>query len=342
MILKRILINCAFIAFVGGSLFSVAQEGDHFRNDPNAKKYALILVGAAINEQYAEQFGTWGLAMRSVLINEYAYEADAVKLLVGGESKDSFNIDGPCDAKTIKSAFAGLSKTIKAGDQLLLVMIGHGTGGGETAKFNITGPDLDAAEFATLLDGVKTQNIVVMNTTSAGHDFTKTQSSFGRILISATRSRAEKYDTTFAKYLVEGLRNHTADRDKNQRVSILELFNYAKTKVAEHYKERGTLPSEHATLDDNGDGMLVTDPGPGGDGSLAEIAYVDVGIAANNGLSATAAALKAQMDNLERDVFLLRGEKANYSEAEYWTKMEALLINLATSTREFNALSSPE
>ena len=137
-------------------------------------------------------------------------------------------------------------------------MIGHGTGSGETAKFNIVGPDLDAAEFSTLVDSIKTQNIIVVNTTSAGHDFAKTQSSFGRVIVSATRNRAEKYDTVFAKYFVDGLRNHNADRDKNSRVSVLELFNYAKTQVNAYYKERGTLPSEHATLDDNGDGVLAT------------------------------------------------------------------------------------
>lgn len=340
LMLKRAWLFALFVSFCG--LTVSAQEGEHFRNDPAAKKYALILVGAAINEEYTEQFGTWGLALRSVLINEYAYTPENVKLLVGNESASSFNIDGPCDAKSIKSTFSRLSKRVNPGDQLLLVMVGHGTGGGETSKFNIVGPDIDAAEFSTLVDSVKTQNIVVINTTSAGHDFAKTQSSFGRILVSATRSRAEKYDTIFPKYIVEGLRNHNADRDKNERVSVLELFNYAKAQVGEYYKERGTLPAEHATLDDNGDGVLVVDPVPGGDGSLAEIAYIDVSLASGAGLSSAATNLKAQMNNLERDIFLLRGNKASYAENEYWTKMEKLLINLAKTTREFNEISSPQ
>ncbi len=339
MTVKKILrISFTLICFMSSGIV-LSQEGDHFRNDPNSKKYALILVGAAINEDYGDQFGTWGLALRSILINEYGYDKKSVKLLVGNESADSFNIDGPSDAKTIKATFTNLANLVKAGDQFMLVLIGHGTGGGETAKFNITGPDLDAAEFSTLINKIKTQNIVVVNTTSAGHDFVQTQSGFGRILVSATRSRAEKYDTTFPKYFVEGLRNHNADRDKNQRVSMLELFNYAKAEVANYYKEAGTLPPEHATLDDNGDGVLVTDPGAGSDGSLAEIAYIDVGLAGAAGLSPQAATLKAKMDNLERDVFLLRGNKGSFPENEYWAKMEALLINLAETTRDYNALT---
>ena len=334
--IKTISFACLFFWQIAGA---AAQEGNHFRNDPNNKKYAVILVGAAINEEYAEEFGTWGLATRSVLINEYGYSPQAVKLLIGNQGKDAFNIDGSCDAKTIKAIFANLAKTVKAGDQLMILMFGHGTGGGETAKFNIVGPDIDAAEFSTLIDSVKTQNIVVVNTTSAGHDFVKTQANFGRIMVSATRNRAEKYDTIFPKYFVEGLRNHNADRDKNRRVSILELFNFAKAQVDAHYKEAGTLPPEHATLDDNGDGVLVTDPGAGSDGGLAEIAYIDVSIAADGSLSPQAAALKAKIDNLERDVFLLRSDKGNYSDSEYWAKMEGLLINLAVTTREYNALT---
>ncbi len=319
---------------------SWAQEGQHFRNDPDAKKYALILVGASINETYQEEFGTWGLALRSILINEYGYEKNKVTLLVGDESNDGFNIDGACNAKTIKSAFDGLAKSVKAGDQVMLVMIGHGTGSGETAKFNIVGPDIDAAEFSTLVDKIKTQNIIVVNTTSAGHDFAKTQSNFGRILVSATRGRAEKYDTVFPKYFVEGLRNHTADKDKNKRVSVLEIFEYAKSQVNQHYKDRGTLAAEHAALDDNGDGILVTDPGPMGDGSLAEIAYLDVSLGATAGLSTAAAGLKIQIDNLERDVFILRSDKSSYPEPEYWAKMETLLVQLAKTTREFNAIKN--
>ena len=336
---KQNLLSFFCVALVCGVSLAFAQEGEHFRDAPGAKKYVLILVGAAINETYAEDFGTWGLATRSVLINEYNYDKANVKLLVGSEAAGGFNIDGPCNAKSIKTTFQDLAKRVKAGDQFTVIMYGHGTGSGETAKFNIAGPDIDAAEFSTLVDSIKTQNIVLVNTTSAGHDFIKTQSGFGRILVSATRNRAEKYDTVFPKYFVDGLRNHTADRDKNQRVSVLELFNYAKTQTAAYYQDRGTLAPEHSTLDDNGDGVLVPDPSSGSDGSLAEIAYFDVSVGAGVGLSAEAATLKAKMDNLERDVFILRGNKVNYGETEYWAKMESLLIELAKSTRQFNAIT---
>lgn len=339
---KHFYIVSLFLSLIVSGKCLQAQEGEHFRDAPGSKKYALILVGAAINDTYAEEFANWGLATRSVLINEYNYDSKNVTLLLGKESGSGFNIDGPCDAKTIQKTFERLSNRVEAGDQFTLIQYGHGTGSGETAKFNIVGPDLDAAEFSILVDSVKTQNIVVVNTTSAGHDFAKTQTNFGRIVVSATRNRSEKYDTVFPKYFLEGLRNHNADRDKNKRVSILELFNYAKTQTNNHYKENGTLAPEHATLDDNGDGVLVPEPGMGSDGSLAEIAYLDVALGTASGLSPQAASLKANMDNLERDVFLLRGDKANYAESDYWAKMETLLIELAKTTRQFNELSSAQ
>jgi hypothetical protein len=44
------------------------------------------------------------------------------------------------------------------------------------------------------------------------------------------------------------------------------------------------------------------------------------------------------MQDLERAVFLLRGQKANYLEEDYWTRMETLLIDLARKTGRYNEL----
>ncbi len=56
------------------------------------------------------------------------------------------------------------------------------------------------------------------------------------------------------------------------------------------------------------------------------------------GLSAAALRLKARMQELERSVFILRGRKADYLEADYWSEMEGLLVELARTTGQFNEL----
>jgi hypothetical protein len=55
-------------------------------------------------------------------------------------------------------------------------------------------------------------------------------------------------------------------------------------------------------------------------------------------ISPVALQIKSEMQVLERDIFLLRSQKQNYLEDDYWTRLEALLIDLAVRTRRYNEL----
>ena len=41
------------------------------------------------------------------------------------------------------------------------------------------------------------------------------------------------------------------------------------------------------------------------------------------------------MQELERDIFILRGRKQDFLESDYWQEMESLLVELAIVTGEF-------
>ena len=118
---------------------------------------------------------------------------------------------------------------------------------------------------------------------------------------------------------------------------MLEAFNYAKSNVEKWYEDQGRLASEHAGLDDNGDALFSLNPTmEETDGRLAEIAYIDTLIDTNEGLTEAAVRLKVSMQDLERSVFILRGHKADFLEADYWQQMEELLVELARTTGRFN------
>ncbi|MEX1032377.1 MAG: hypothetical protein WDZ30_03375, partial [Cellvibrionaceae bacterium] len=146
---------------------SSAAEGEHFVDDPAAKKYALIIVGAAVDEQRANEFGGWGLALRESLHEDYGYAPHNVRMLLGSTAGNDFNVDGSSRVKSIHDTFETLALRIESGDQLTVFLIGHGSGSGTSAKFNIVGPDLAGAELGALLNYIKTQNIIAVNTTSA-------------------------------------------------------------------------------------------------------------------------------------------------------------------------------
>lgn len=322
------------------ALSSLAADGEdqYFVIDPNANKYVVILVGASVGPEYEQKFFSWGTNLRHALVSGYGYQPDNVRMLLGNKPKDHAGLAtlGACRSENIEKLFNQLAKEMKPEDQLTVFLIGHGSGFGEDSKFNIVGPDVTGAQFGKMLSVVKARSVIVMNTTSASHDFSRALAGLGRVVLSATRSASEKYDTKFPEYLLEGIKDHSADRDKNQRLSVLEAFMFASDRVQNFFRDEGRLATEHSALDDNADGIFTLEPNTKqADGRLAEIAYLDVGAGSEQTLSAAAAKLKTQMDNLERSVFLLRGEKASMSEQQYWQRMEPLLIDLAKVNQAF-------
>lgn len=323
-------------------LAQLPLESEYFLESPESVKYAVIVVGPSVGEDNISQFRQWGYSLHDILIRDYGYSAGAITLLHDPDEagpNSGNRLDGASDREGIEAAFAALLTRAGEGDQITVYLIGHGSGEGEEAKFNIIGPDITGPEFREILDRFERQDMVVINTTSASYGFSTFLSGEGRVVISATRSPSEKFDPVFSRYFIEALDTRAGDLDKNNRVSMLEAFNYAKANVEQWYEEQGRLASEHAGLDDNGDSRFSLGPGMDDpDGRLAEIAYIDTAAAELENLSDEALALKTRMQQLERSVFILRGRKADYLEQDYWARMEDLLVELARATARFNEL----
>ena len=67
-----------------------------------------------------------------------------------------------------------------------------------------------------------------------------------------------------------------ADINKDGRISLLEAFNFTRQEVARVYERDGLLLTEHAMLDDNGDGQGSEEPDPiavGADGRIAQTLF---------------------------------------------------------------------
>ena len=137
---------------------------------------------------------------------------------------------------------------------LFIVLIGHGTYDGVDAKFNLVGADLESAQWAELVAGLPGR-VVVVNTSSASFPFIERLTGDRRVVITATDSVAQRFDTVFPEYFIKAFRSDAADIDKNDRISIWEAFIAATGEVRRHDQRRGQLATERALLDDNGDGV---------------------------------------------------------------------------------------
>jgi len=340
--IKCVLLALLFVSFAKAQPPVLEGTAEYFLDSPDVGKYAVIMAGPTVGETNQTQFRQWAFSLHDILARDYGYSSDSIILLYDKGRTDSIGderIDGACDRGGIEQGLASLAARVSTGDQITLYLIGHGSGAEEESKFNIVGPDITGAEFAELLDQFKDQSIAIVNTTSASYGFSTSLSGEGRVVISSTRSPSERYDPIFSRYFIEALDNRNGDRDKNNRVSMLEAFEYAKSNVEAWYEEQGRLASEHAGLDDNGDALFSLDPVvDSADGRLAEIAYIDAAVDEVLGLSPQARELKFQMQNLERDIFVLRGRKQDFLESDYWLEMESLLVELAIATGQFEEI----
>jgi len=223
-------------------------------------------------------------------------------------------------------------------DTVVIVLFGHGTYAAKTAKFNLTGPDMAAQDFAPLLAKMKSKRVVLVNTTSASGPFVEALSGPGRVIVAATRTGGEMFATLFGGPFVEAFGNEAADADRDGKVSILEAFDHAKRTVAASYQREGLLPTEHAVLDDNGDKEGSLEPGrQAKDGQSASVLAIGSmrrqAAPANEKLRA----LYAERDGIERRIESLRLLKAGMDPAKYATELEKLATDLALKTREIRA-----
>jgi hypothetical protein len=299
-------------------------------------KYAVIINGASGEAAYAGKFAQWTQALRTALAGRYGFAEDRVKVLT---EKPVAGSAVPATAEEVKKTFASLRTELNADQALFLFLIGHGSFDGKEAKFNLVGPDLSAAEYHGLLSSLPTKRVVILNMSSSSGEFIKALSAKGRVIITATRSGQETNATRFTEFFIAALGAADSDTDQDGRISVLEAFTYANRLTADFYLRAGRLATEHALLEDNGDG-IGHDKVEGGDGLLARVTYLDSLSVAQAAANVATANLVRERTRLEGEIGQLIGRKRDLPESEYETALEKLFIELAKVNREIKRVGT--
>lgn len=287
------------------------------------QRFALIVCGAAGGPNYAAQYDRWGAELSKTLKENLKFDPALVTLL-----SDTKTADTVASAENVRRAIASVSARMTRDDIFLVLLIGHGTFDGTDAKFNLVGPDLESAEWSALFKTLPGQ-VVIVNTSSASFPFLERLSAARRIVVTATDSPAQRYDTVFPEYFIRALSDPSADLDKNERVSIWEAFAAASASVRRHYQQRGQLSTEHALLDDNGDGVGNEVTTPGDDGSLAARTYLDETLPGARPTDEVLLKLLQRKSTLEAELDDLKIRRQFLTPAEYRKEFERLMIDLA-------------
>jgi hypothetical protein len=294
----------------------------------------VLVVGAEGTPEFGEQFARW-----SDRWSKAAAQASAKITIIGRDTQEPPASDQAANEATDKERLRTLLETqAKAGSQALwLVLIGHGTFDGREAKFNLRGPDVSAEELALWLKPYE-RPLAIVNCTSSSGPFMNKLAGPGRVVITATRSGSEHNYARFGDYFSTAIVDPAADLDKDGQTSLLEAYLAASHKVEEFYKEQARLATEHALLDDNGDGLGTpanwfdgiratrrAKDGAALDGSHAHQMH----LVQSAREQAMPAELRKRRDELELAVAALRDKKAAMNESEYYGKLEPLLLELA-------------
>ncbi len=134
------------------------------------------------------------------------------------------------------------------------------------------------------------------------------------------------------------LTDPAADLDQDGANSVLELFLTASRRTAEFYKTEGRILTEHALLEDNGDGqgtpadwfrgvraVKKAKDGAAADGMRAQQRFL-IPVPENPPLTAEQ---RATREALETRVAALRDQKESMPEDAYYAELEKLLLELA-------------
>ena len=294
----------------------------------------MIITGASGGDVYEQKYLKIRASITTTLREKFGYAADHVLVLADHESEGVHK----ATREAVQRVFGELRKRLTKDDQLLVLLVGHGTADGDEAKFNLVGPDLSASEWADLVKPLPGR-LVFVNTTGASFPFLRRLAGRSRIVLTATDSSAQQFETVFPEFFVKAFDDPSADADRNGRVSVWEAFTYASAAVRQWFEQKGQLPTERPLIDDTGAGLGREAQAPGTDGAVARVTYLQPEAVLDLPADSALAALITRRAELEAGLEELKARKESTPPDQYEAELEKILTALARVSLQIKAKS---
>ncbi len=281
----------------------------------SADSVCLIGTGLGGLPEYEENFEKWADGIEEICRNQD--HAKVTRLDGRTLRKDRF-----------LSAFGEIIR--EQPEEVWIFLIGHGNHDGRDYKFNIRGPDITGRELQEFLEARGSRKTFLIAATSASGALLDSSGGSGQVVVTATRSAAERQPPLFISFLIEAAASPEADLNKDGRVSLAEAFQFADRRIAQWFEERGRIRTEHAQLKDASpanalaSSAFLSQP--------PEQAYRNL----------EAQELARQRSVLEREVEDLRLRKGEYSEGEYFDLLEKLMVEISELSERISQLEASE
>lgn len=277
----------------------------------SAKSTGIVVTGIGGNDQYAEQF----LEQGTVVV-------DALRSI--SESEDDFVLLQGDDATREALLQVINEKASVIADTFFLILIGHGAVDAETWRFNVPGDDLSTEDLVAALATVEASNQLIVVGTSASGALLDILSQPGRYVVTATKSAGEINAVRFPEYLSKAMGSSVADTDRNEILTLAEVYRYTNEKTQGYYEDQNLLASEHARIA----------------GEHPErVAMARLGSLKTAKDDPVVSQLLDKRLVLEDEFLTLKARKPSMDTQAFYAELEPLLISIAKLQQEIDAVT---
>ena len=309
-VLTAALALCAAVAVAPYGATPVAGQG---------RTHAVIVAGLGGQAEYRESFHAEASQIYHALIDRHGLPAENVTYLGEKVEVDPAIISLRSTRANVLQVLGEIAQKADPMDRVFVVLIGHGTAGGDEVQLNLPGPDLTPSDFQLGLMAFPTQTLALVHTGTASGGFIAPLAGPNRILIAATRTERQLNATEFGQFFARAVAGE----------------------VERYYEEQNEMLTETAVLEDNGDGEASHDAGLSGpDGPLAATFHLGgvSGTAAQTPDDPALALLYEERAAIQEQINALRALRETMEEDTYLDTMEPLLVELALKNREIRTL----
>ena len=277
-----------------------------------AAVHVLVVSGLGGEAEYAKRFA-----------DQASHIAHASQSVAGDAQRVRLLSAEAATAAAVEQSLTSLAGTLRSGDQLIVVLIGHGSYDGSDYRYNVPGPDLTGARLVKLLDAFApaVQQLVVVATSASGA-LAKPLQRAQRVVITATKSGAERNATRYASQWERALTTDAADRDKDGSVTAQEAHDFAERQVADAFKTDAALATEHAQMVGEGASRIVV---------------ALLGAKALYAADAQLQVLRGEQQQVEARLDAARSRKDTMSEDAWYGALEPLLVEIAKLDQRIDA-----
>lgn len=264
--IRRDLIIAVLLSILGSDFCSADEPQQPSLASAKAaadgSKHALLICGLSGDANRRKAFAETMSKVHSVLTTKLGFAAPDVELLFGDDSREELGepIQSAAVAtrEELEKRARSLQEKLRSEDSLWVIVFGHSHYDGQNSWLNLPGPDLNHFEFAKLFAQVRASQQVFVMTVSASGFYIKPLSAPSRVVITATEADWETNETEFgsefARVLSSPPQAKELDVDQDGQISLFDIYIAVARGLAQSFRDREVLATEHSLLDDNGDG----------------------------------------------------------------------------------------